>query len=453
MQTHRYTLQAISTTANQQAISWLKLGILSLAAAGIFSILLVLSRTPAIQEIIPFTDFFHIALVVHVDLSVLIWFLSCAGLLWSLVTPNHGTRLDRLPLALALAGSIMIIIAPFIGIGAPLMNNYVPVLDHPFYLSALCIFGAGMLVQLLLTLIFAHPELGADTNESVLKSGAYLAAAATLAAFLGLLLSYLSIPPLVEGHGYYEILFWGGGHILQFAYTLLVLMVWLWLSDATGARINLGPSVLKGLMFITVAPILYSIWVYSQFDVLSPQHRLGFTDLMTYGGLASLPLGLIITQAILRAEKTQARDKKPIKAALLASITLFAAGGVIGFMIEGVNVVIPAHYHGSIVGITLAFMGLTYYLLPQFGYAAPDSKTAHWQPYIYGGGQLMHILGLAWSGGYGVQRKTAGAAQGLDRLPEIAGMGMMGLGGAISIIGGFLFVIIAIKAFNTKSIN
>ena len=98
-------------------------------------------------------------------------------------------------------------------------------------------------------------------------------------------------------------------------------------------------------------------------------------------------------------------------------------------------------------------MGLTYYLLPQFGYAAPDSKTAHWQPYIYGGGQLMHILGLAWSGGYGVQRKTAGAAQGLDRLPEIAGMGMMGLGGAISIIGGFLFVIIAIKAFNTKSIN
>ena len=68
------------------------------------------------------------------------------------------------------------------------------------------------------------------------------------------------------------------------------------------------------------------------------------------------------------------------------------------------------------------------------------------QPYIYAAGQLMHILGLAWSGGYGVQRKTAGAAQGLDNLPEIIGMGMMGLGGLISIIGGILFLIVMIRS-------
>ncbi|WP_231882681.1 hypothetical protein, partial [Oleiphilus sp. HI0061] len=67
------------------------------------------------------------------------------------------------------------------------------------------------------------------------------------------------------------------------------------------------------------------------------------------------------------------------------------------------------------------------------------------------GGQLMHILGLAWSGGYGVQRKTAGAAQGLDRLPEIIGMGMMGLGGLISTIGGLLFLIVIIKAWRRRT--
>src|SRR5690606_17183996 len=102
------------------------------------------------------------------------------------------------------------------------------------------------------------------------------------------------------------------------------------------------------------------------------------------------------------------------RAILLCSATLFLTGGVIGFLIEGVNVVIPAHYHGSIVGVTLAFMGLAYLLMPFLGYAPVRTKLAKAQMYTYATGQMMHIIGLAWSGGYGVQRKTAGAAQGLE---------------------------------------
>ncbi|PKL95499.1 MAG: hypothetical protein CVV18_05265, partial [Gammaproteobacteria bacterium HGW-Gammaproteobacteria-8] len=55
-------------------------------------------------------------------------------------------------------------------------------------------------------------------------------------------------------------------------------------------------------------------------------------------------------------------------------------------------------------------------------------------------GQLLHIAGLAWSGGHGVQRKTAGAAQGLNELAQILGMSVMGLGGLIAIIGGVIFL-------------
>lgn len=73
------------------------------------------------------------------------------------------------------------------------------------------------------------------------------------------------------------------------------------------------------------------------------------------------------------------------------------------------------------------------------------------QPYLYGGGQLLHIVGLAWTGGYGVQRKTAGLAQGLDRLGEVAGMGLMGLGGLISVIGGLLFLVVCYKSIRGRS--
>ena len=58
----------------------------------------------------------------------------------------------------------------------------------------------------------------------------------------------------------------------------------------------------------------------------------------------------------------------------------------------------------------------------------------------------MHILGLVWSGGYGVERKVAGAAQGLDSIERVAGMGLMGMGGLISSLGGLLFIIIVVKA-------
>jgi cytochrome c oxidase subunit I len=61
-------------------------------------------------------------------------------------------------------------------------------------------------------------------------------------------------------------------------------------------------------------------------------------------------------------------------------------------------------------------------------------------------GQLLHITGLVWSGGYGVQRKVAGAEQVLRAPGEVAGMALMGLGGLLAIAGGLLFVIVVLKA-------
>ena len=59
---------------------------------------------------------------------------------------------------------------------------------------------------------------------------------------------------------------------------------------------------------------------------------------------------------------------------------------------------------------------------------------------------MLHVIGLVWSGGYGVQRKVAGAAQVLRSTEEILAMGVMGLGGLIAVAGGLLFLVIVVQA-------
>ena len=163
------------------------------------------------------------------------------------------------------------------------------------------------------------------------------------------------------------------------------------------------------------------------------------------GGLAILPIGLAVALALAKAPRPTAAAR-PLRAALATSVLLFAAGGVACVFINGENVRVPAHYHGCIVGVTLALMGLVYHLLPQLGYGAPNPRWAALQPWLYGAGQLLHVAGLLWSGGYGVQRKVAGAEQVLGSVSEVAGMALMGLGGLVAIVGGLLFVVLVAHA-------
>jgi heme/copper-type cytochrome/quinol oxidase subunit 1 len=225
-----------------------------------------------------------------------------------------------------------------------------------------------------------------------------------------------------------------------------MLVAWLWLGSVSGIMCGLRPRVVTAVFAIGALPILFVPLLYALYDVGSVEHIVAFTKLMEYGaGTAPVIIGL----ALLVAAATKWRSGmvvRPETVALLFSVILFGAGGLIGYLIREINVTVPAHYHGSIVAVTLSFMGLTYYLLPKLGFAMPSLRLAKWQPAIYGGGQLLHVMGLAWSGGYGVQRKTAGGAQGLDSIQEIAGMAIMGLGGLIAVIGGLLFLVIAIKS-------
>ncbi len=446
----QFTLDLPGHRMRRLAVGWLLLAVGSLVAAGLYTILIVLSRTPGVQEILPWVDFFHTALVVHVDLTVLVWFLSFAGLLWTINSTEQCLSCGWSALILAVIGAAIITIAPFLGAGEPLMNNYVPVLRDPVFFYGLGIFGLGFALLVLRGLLFSMPMERSMSGQGTLSFGLYTGLLAAFLAILAFLWSYSAIPSQAYGEQYYEILFWGGGHLLQFTHTQLMLVVWLWLMTASGIAAPLSPRVALLLLALGFAPALLTPVIYLLYDVHSPHHGVAFALLMKYGGgLAAAPLGLaVVWGAVTGARKPS--EASAIRRSLAFSILLFGAGGVIGFMISGSNVTIPAHYHGSIVAVTLAYMGLTYHLLPRLGFRGPEGPMVNWQPVVYGSGQLMHVVGLAWSGGYGVQRKTAGAAQGLDNLPEILGMGMMGLGGLIAIVGAVMFLIVVFQAMRPK---
>ncbi len=449
MSSIKYDLPISSDTVRRTTTAWLMLGLASLVGAGVFSLLLVLARTPAIQEWLPFIDFFRVALVVHVDLSVLIWLLSIAGVLWALSTDRDLPAWDRISFVLAVCGTAIVVVSPFVGAADPLMNNYVPVLRHPLFYTGLGLFTAGVLSHLLRSaMTFSCLTTHLD-GAAALQVGTKLAAVTAAVAIAAFVASLIAIPSTMEGQAYFEFLFWGGGHVLQFTHTMLMMVVWVLLASNSACRFTLTPRLTLTYFVLMALPVIMVPFLYFAHDVVSPGHRLAFTELMKYGGLSSLPLGLAILASLWKADKPRGEGRY-LRSVLLSSIGLFAVGGVIGFMISGLDIVIPAHYHGSTVAVTIAFMGLCYYLLPRLGFGELPPRLSFWQPIIYSSGQFLHIMGLAWTGGYGVQRKTAGLAQGLERVSEIAGMGLMGLGGLISVIGGLLFLVVAYQSIRGK---
>jgi hypothetical protein len=414
------------------------LGLMALIGSGLLAILLVLSRTPGIQDVFPLKDFFRAALVVHVDLSVAIWFMAFAAVIWSALGSGGFAWLGWCGFALAALGTAVMTVSPFLPGADPVLNNYIPVLQQPVFYASLWICGAGFGLAVLRALLTTWPR---PAFGSPLQLGAFLGAVAAFFALTAFVWSWIAVPR-IEEKIYFEVLFWGGGHTLQFQHSLLMVVAWLWIADQLGQSSAASPRALSAMFWIAALPLLVVPAIYLTLPVGELPHMELFAKLMIWGHPYMAPLILV---GFLSLWATRKVAPGAAKSAFVASLSLFAVGGVLAYMIQGVNVVIPAHYHGSTVGVTLAFMGLTYVLLPQLGFGAVEGRMARWQPYVYGGGQLIHILGLAWSGGYGVQRKVAGAEQALVSLPQKIGMGMMGAGGLIAVIGGIMFVLVCLK--------
>jgi cytochrome c oxidase subunit 1 len=125
---------------------------------------------------------------------------------------------------------------------------------------------------------------------------------------------------------------------------------------------------------------------------------------------------------------------------------------------EQINIIIhntiyvPGHFHATVViGTTLAFMSLTYFLIPVvFRRQVFLPGLARWQPYIFGIGMMVFSLVMMGAGTLGVERRHwdmafTDSALGFD-YPASAYtlMGLVGISGVTAIVGGGIFVLITV---------
>ncbi len=431
---------------------WLWLAVWSLALAGLFSVVLVIARTPGLSQLPYFKELFGVSLVIHVDLSVLVWFLSLAATLWAWLRHKVGHSAwpytEQAAWGTSLAGMLLMAAAVFHPDWEVIKSNYVPVIVNPLFFLGLGLFTSGIIISLWESVrAFSLIRHIKETHDKTIAYGVGMSLCITMIALAAFLASHEMMPEEMSGISFYEHLFWAGGHVLQFTYTQVMLIAWLVLAAMLGCAL---PHAGVQLAILSIGPVvvLSSFLPYLLYEVTDHEHQQFFTWQMNIaGGVAGGLLGLYFLPQLERLFSIK-KEQRALRGALLMSFLLFIVGGAFSVAIDGPNVRIPAHYHGSIVAVTLALLGLAYALLPALGApAVANWRMARIQPYCYGIGQLLHISGLAISGGYGVMRKTPGE---VDEAARVA-MGVMGLGGLLAIIGGLLFVVVMVKALAIKN--
>lgn len=438
-----------ATRARRELFGWAAIGVGALAVAGVFALLLAVSRVPGIEAVVPWPlGFFHKGLVIHVTFSFVIWFLAVFAALAALARgyAADGSRSSgrgALPAVGAAVLALPLLFVPaFLDRGEATLNNYVPAIIDPLYYAGLALLGLAVAVP-------AVRVVGglAAARRGTLGQPLPFALALAAVVYLSALVCFAAAWSLQRGDpltfSFNEQLFWGGGHVLQVLNTLLVLVAWSWLAAQAFDRPVVPRAAFLAAAGLLLALALVAPAFYVLFAPFSAEQTGAFTALQY--GLG--PAALIAAIGLVKGATWPLPWRRIEGLCLALSLLVFALGGGLGLFVDGADTRTPAHYHGVIAGVTLAFMGLFYTVfLPALGRLAPSARAIRIQLHLFAWGQLAACIGLFLAGGHGAPRKVAGDAQGLHDLGAIVGMGLNGAGGLIAIIGGILFVWLVAKA-------
>lgn len=415
--------------------AWLGLALIVLGLAGTMALLIALARTPYIK---PFLDpeYFRVALIAHVDLMMVVWYLLMPIVLW-----RHlgllGGKWERLSYYLAIAGITGIIVPAVAGAGAPVTANYIPFLVQPVFLAGLAIFLAGVGVA-------AGQAVSRRSEQSTPQAlGGVATATCVLGSLAAMIIMIARVGfdaglPLTDR---ISLIVWVGGHLLQFAYTANMLTAWgLLLNEAGSHRSDLRRLFSLIRFFpVGVAIGLVGAAVLS-LDVLSGTRFMWTLYLYALGIPAALALVLAFRMWL--GSRGARGEGLARRAAVGAGLLVFSVGGAIPLLtdLRRQTTLVPAHYHGVLTAVALAFMGLTYLILAREGIRLPRPRWAALQPYLYSLGVAVLIAGMAWAGVNDAPRKTPGAAF-TDDPATLAALSVLGLGGVLAVLGGAAYVL------------
>lgn len=440
------------------------LAIGSLLLAGCLSLLLVVGRIPGLAEWVSDPQFFKRCLVVHVDLALVVWFFALGAGLYSLLPGDRNSHTAfRLGFGIACAGVVAMMGGALVRDTAPVLSNYVPVIDNALFIIGLALFFGGLLncffngrLMVQTRLLQPGPKAGDRKSLRVtadVATGLKAMAVAYILAMTTFFVSWVATPRELDPKSYYELVFWGGGHVLQVANIAGMLAVWLLLlSSILGEPIlsQRSAHLLFGLLVIphAIAPLLTCQ------GTLGSLYRLGFTRLMQFGIFPVVTIILALCVRRIRAawcdEQIGSKElRDPRFVGFMASAALTLTGFLVGSAIRNSNTVIPAHYHASIGAVTVAYMAVTYLLFQPLGCVVPSGKWQRvlpWQLFLFGFGQVIFAIGFGFGGLHGLSRKAYGAEQHIRSLGELIGIGIMGFGGLIAVAGGILFLIVTVRA-------
>jgi len=418
------------------SLAWWLLALLALGASTLCAVLLVVARTPFIGL---GAEHFRTALVLHVDLAVVVWFLAVAAGLWLMAIPVTCCVLSRLARGgvwLAGLGVALMLLAPLAGGAPPILANYVPVLDSLSFYVGLSAFLAGVGLAGLAALASFPSVVRAAAGEGDAAYWRWAIAAAIL-AFWGAIVVFLLA---ADGETSLDGRLWGGGHVLQVVHTLMLMAAWLCLGGEALGRVALRRGWVVGLIALEMLTVLADLAVALSFPVESLAYRQGFTDVMRW---ASWPAPVALAACLLLGYARLARERglNAGDRCLIGSMALFVLGCLVGAGIRGETTAVPAHYHGTVGAVTLAYMAWARGSLARFGLSLRPLGPWRWQPLIYGLGIALMVLGLAWAGRLGALRKAPHAEIAVADGAQHVAMGLAGVGGLLATLGAGIFVL------------
>ena len=444
MQIPPFELSCENEAGKRHASAWLLLAVASVAASSMFALLLVAARAPGLGMLFPGADFYRVALTLHVNLSQVVWFMAFSGVLWSLGLHRRVGLINHSALGFAVCGATLLAASPLLGALTPLMSNYIPVLDHPVYLTGLLLFGIGIALQALSA--FLDFPFGQSGSLGAIRTGLWCAAAAALLS-LGLMgVAWIRMPVGVDEHMFFESLFWGGGHTWQICLALLMSVSWLCMASELSSDCRPNPGLVKFLFLVGLIPALLAPVIEISYAPASASLRNAYTQMMIWGSwITALPIGLWLAWRVWRSRPAEVTGQA-IRIVLLLTFVMFAFGLILGTAISAETTLVTAHYHGTVGAVTLAFMGMTYSLLPRLGFAHAAARLLRLQPWFYGMGLMLMMAGLAWAGSFGAPRKGPGNVQLVGAGYEAVARIVMGIGGSLAVIGILLFLLIVYRA-------